>query len=131
MELLRNVLEKMGIQKKKLTDDLFWSQIGSEIRGGGSNNLARHNRRSEGGREDQYSCLANPALHFDELVWGENGWTELGEEQLDPQMESLLLDQEFLAIVNHDSGNDNAGFLALDCLCVGLSIGEPFGVLAK
>jgi len=70
-------------------------------------------------------------LHSDDLVLGENDGTELGEELLDPHVESLLLDPEFLAIVNHDSGNGNVGFLALDGLFVSLSIGEPIGVVAK
>jgi len=70
-------------------------------------------------------------LNFDELVWGENGWTELGEELLDPHVESLLFDQEIKAVVNHDSGKDNAGFLALHGFFVHLSIGEPVGFVEK
>jgi len=70
-------------------------------------------------------------LHLDELVWGENVWTELEEKLCDPQVEHLLLDPLFLAIVNHDSGNSNAGLLALDGLFVGISIGEAIGIVTK
>jgi len=35
MELLQNSLERCGYKKiDRLKDDLFWSRIGSEIRGG-------------------------------------------------------------------------------------------------
>jgi len=70
-------------------------------------------------------------LHLDGLVWSENGWTELGEKLFNPQVERLLLDPLFLAIVNHDSGNSNAGFLALDGRFVSISIGESIGIVAK
>jgi len=36
LELLRNLLERCGYKKiNKPKDNLFWSRIGSEIRGGG------------------------------------------------------------------------------------------------
>jgi len=42
MELLQNSLERCGYKKiNKPKDDLFWSPIGAERRGGESNNLAR------------------------------------------------------------------------------------------
>jgi len=46
-------------------------------------------------------------------------------------METLLLDPKIKAIVNHDSGNGDAGFLALDGFFVSLSIGEADGVVMK
>ena len=64
-------------------------------------------------------------LHSDELVWGENGWTELGEKLVNPQLESLLLDPEFQAIVNHDLCTRNVGFLQL-CWVASSSV-SPFG----
>jgi len=70
-------------------------------------------------------------LHLDELVWGENGWTELGEKLFDPQVECLFLDPLFLANVNHDSGDNNAGMLVLDGLFISISIGESIGIVAK
>jgi len=87
--------------------------------------------RGKVGTVDQCACLANPVLHFEELVWGENGGAKLGEELLNPQMESLLLDPKIKAIVNHDSDNGDAGFLALDGFFFSLSIGEADGVVKK
>jgi len=81
-------------------------------------------------REDQGACLENPLLQFDELVWRENDWTELGEELLDPHLESLL-EPKFVASLNHNSGHGDACFLALDGLFVILSIGEAIGIVKK
>jgi len=41
---------------------------------------------------------------------------------LNPQVERLLHDPLFLAVVNHDSSNGDVGFLALDGLFVSVSI---------
>jgi len=46
-------------------------------------------------------------------------------------VESLLLDPDFLVIVNHDSGNGDTGFLVLDGLFVSLCIGQSIGVVSK
>ena len=64
-------------------------------------------------------------LHAQELIWRENGGTELGEE-----MESLLLDPELVAVVNH-SDNGDAGLFATDGFFVSFSMGKTCGLVKK
>jgi len=70
------------------------------------------------GGEDQGACLADPVLHLDELVWGENSRAELGEKCVDPQVERLHFDPFLLLAVDHDSCDGNTGLLALNGLFI-------------
>jgi len=93
-----------------------------------SNDQARRGGPGKGeGRDGQGSFLMNPVLHAQELIWRENGRAELREELLNPQVESLLVDPEIKAVVNHDSRNGCAGLLALDGFFVSLAIEKSGG----
>jgi len=70
-------------------------------------------------------------LHTQELIRHENGRAELGEELLNPQVESLLLDPEIKVVVNHDSGNGDAGLLTLDGFFVSLAVGKSGGLVKE
>jgi len=77
------------------------------------------------GGEDQGACLANPVLHLDELVWGENSRAELREKFFDPQVECLPFDPFLLEVVNHDSCDGNTGLLVLDGLFCDVAVCPP------
>mgnify|MGYP007080239629 CR=1 FL=1 len=44
-------------------------------------------------------------------IWSKR---KLGKKLLNPQVESLLLDPEIMAVVNHDPDNSESDFLVLD-----------------
>ena len=56
--------------------------------------------------------LVATVLYAQETFQQENGRTELGEELLNPQVESILF--ELKAFVNHDLCKSDAGFLVMD-----------------
>jgi len=89
-------------------------------------------RRSEGvqgGEGRVRACLASPVLHVQKLVWPENDRAELGEELLNPQVESLFLDPEIKVVVDQNSGDSNESLLALDHLFISFPVEEANGLL--
>jgi len=71
--------------------------------------------------------LVATVLYAQETFQQENGRTELGEELLNLQAESMLF--ELKAFVNHDLCKSDAGFLVMDNFFICFPIGETSGLL--
>jgi len=54
-----------------------------------------------------------------------------GSIALNPQVESLLLDPELMAVVNHDLGNGDAGLFALGGFFISFSVGKTCWIVKK
>jgi len=75
------------------------------------------------------TCLADPVSHAQELIWCENGRVELGEELVDPKVESFLLGPEVKSGMNKNPGDTDVNLFALDHFVISFPIEKAIGLV--